>query len=89
MTATPKNWHIVDNKLELKLEFANHLELAGFLVKLIILSEKYNHHPECYFNYKKLVIKLYTHSENRITDKDYELAEKINLLLKEDSRDIS
>jgi 4a-hydroxytetrahydrobiopterin dehydratase len=48
------------------------------LVNLIgYVSEAAYHHPDLSVSWAKVVVKLKTHSENGITDKDFELARKI------------
>ena len=50
-----------------------------YRVHNVPLAEKMNHHPDLFIHsYKKLKITLFTHSENKITDKDYDLAKKID-----------
>jgi 4a-hydroxytetrahydrobiopterin dehydratase len=41
------------------------------------LAEAAWHHPDLTVSFAKVVVKLKTHSENGITDKDFELARKI------------
>ena len=45
-----------------------------------MLAEEADHHPEIYNVYNKVTLRLNTHSANGITDKDLNLAEKINLI---------
>jgi 4a-hydroxytetrahydrobiopterin dehydratase len=48
------------------------------LVNLIgYLAEAAYHHPDLTVSWAKVGVKLKTHSENGITDKDFELAKKI------------
>jgi 4a-hydroxytetrahydrobiopterin dehydratase len=41
------------------------------------LSEAAYHHPDLSVSWAKVTVKLKTHSENGITDKDFELARKL------------
>jgi 4a-hydroxytetrahydrobiopterin dehydratase len=41
------------------------------------VAEAAYHHPDLSVSWAKVVVKLKTHSENGITDKDFELARKI------------
>ncbi|MDD2871451.1 MAG: 4a-hydroxytetrahydrobiopterin dehydratase [Candidatus Gracilibacteria bacterium] len=72
-----------DGKLNKIYEFKNFLEAIAFVNKLAILAEDLNHHPDIkIFNYKYVEISISTHSENKITSRDYELAELIeNIIL--------
>ena len=46
-----------------------------------MLSEDANHHPEIHFGWGYVVIELYTHEEEKITDKDLSLAHRINQIM--------
>jgi 4a-hydroxytetrahydrobiopterin dehydratase len=47
------------------------------------LSEEENHHPDIHFGWGYVVIELFTHDEEKITELDYQLAEKISALQSE------
>ncbi len=52
------------------------------IVNLIAgISEAHFHHPDFEFGYKKIKVKLMTHSENAITQKDLDLAKDIEKFL--------
>lgn len=72
-----KDWRFIDNKLEKKFEFLNFSESLAFIVRVGLLSEKNNHHPELFNVYNKVIIRLTTHESDGVTDKDIELAKSI------------
>lgn len=72
-----KDWRFIDNKLEKKFEFLNFSESLAFIVRVGLLSEKNNHHPELFNVYNKVIIRLTTHKSDGVTDKDIELAKSI------------
>ena len=74
------NWKVIDNHhLINDYKFKNFKEVINFVNKILPLAEEMNHHPNLFIHsYKKLKIVLFTHSENKITDKDYNLAKKID-----------
>ncbi len=43
-----------------------------------VVSEKLNHHPELFNVYNKVNIRLTTHDEDGVTDKDIMLASEID-----------
>jgi 4a-hydroxytetrahydrobiopterin dehydratase len=45
------------------------------------IANHLDHHPELIFRHNALIIKTHTHSASGITDKDFDLAEKIDQLL--------
>jgi 4a-hydroxytetrahydrobiopterin dehydratase len=74
------DWIYNDNAIEKKLVFKNFMEALAFIVKVGVLSEKRNHHPELYNVYNKVTIRLTTHDVNGVTMKDFDLAKAINEL---------
>ena len=79
----PNFWENKSGVLVREFELKNFTEAVDFVNKVAKLAEAQNHHPDLeIFSYKKVKIKLVTHSENNeITNKDIALAEKINELL--------
>ena len=60
----------------------NFVEAWSFMTRVALIVEKMNHHPEWSNVYNKVTITLTTHDKgNTITDKDRELANKIDELV--------
>lgn len=76
-----KNWHFNANGIEKKFLFKNFTQALGFIVKVGVLAEKMNHHPELFNVYNKVNIRLSTHDANGLTDKDFKLATEIEELM--------
>ena len=76
------NWICQDGKLRVDIPCVNFNEALGLANKIAHLAEKHNHHPELYISYTAIVITLYTHDHRGITQKDFVLAEEIDILLK-------
>ncbi len=75
-------WIELDNKLIKEFKFNDFKDALLFINKVADISEKYNHHPEIYNVYNKVKLSLCTHDKGSIiTDKDYNLAQKIDELL--------
>jgi len=76
------SWKEENNTLKRSFEFKNFIEAWSFMTKVAMIAEKMNHHPEWNNVYNKVNITLTTHDEgNTITEKDRELANKIDQLL--------
>jgi 4a-hydroxytetrahydrobiopterin dehydratase len=73
-----KNWDMDDNKLVREYGFKSFAQAMNFVNSVAEVAEKINHHPDIYLSFNKVKLTLFTHSENKITDKDYQLAEKIS-----------
>lgn len=78
--APPIGWNISEDKLVKKFKFENFNDSISFVNSVAQVSEEMNHHPEIFINYDEVIITTWTHDQNSITEKDYELAEKINLI---------
>lgn len=78
------NWKInSEGFLEKEFEFENFISAVEFVVKIAELAETLNHHPDLKIHsYKKVIVFIKTHSENKITDKDYKLSESIEELVR-------
>ena len=75
------NWNESVDGLTKEFSFNTQTELAEFLLKVAKLSDDNNHHPDCeIYEAFKLRLKLFTHSENGVTDLDRRLAMLIDSL---------
>ena len=59
-------------------EFKAYFKALNFVQVIGWLAQKYNHHPDIYLTFSKVRVELMTHdAENKITNKDMELAKEI------------
>lgn len=59
----------------------NFLDGLDFFNRVAELAESMNHHPDLHLeNYKEAWIEIWTHTAGGLTDKDYELAARIDQL---------
>jgi len=75
------DWQFNSDGIEKKFQFKNFTEALGFIVKVGVVSEKMNHHPELFNVYNKVNIRLTTHDAGGVTDKDIKLASEIDRFL--------
>jgi 4a-hydroxytetrahydrobiopterin dehydratase len=74
-------WTAINNTLVKEFEFADFKSAVDFINRVAVVAEKQNHHPDIFLHsYKRVRITLSTHSENKVTEKDYKLAELIDKL---------
>jgi 4a-hydroxytetrahydrobiopterin dehydratase len=74
-------WEEKDNKLYKKFTFKNFSEAFAFMTRVAIEAEKMDHHPNWSNVWNTVEIWLNTHSAgNIVTDKDKELAKRIDNL---------
>ena len=81
------DWRLSDGKLHLQLVFADFVAAFDFMSKVAVLAEAAGHHPEWSNVYNRVEIDLTTHDVGGITMKDFDLAEKINRALAENTPD--
>ena len=65
-------------KLVMEKEFADFHEAMEYVNNLAELAEENNHHPDICIHYNKVMLELWTHSQNGVTELDLEFAELIN-----------
>ncbi len=74
-------WEEENNTLKKTFVFEDFIEAFAFMTKVALEAEKVDHHPEWSNVYNKVEISLRTHdADNTVTDKDRNLASKIDLL---------
>jgi 4a-hydroxytetrahydrobiopterin dehydratase len=76
------NWHFneIDNCLEKKFEFKSYLKNISFVNAIAFIANKQNHHPDLIVKFNLCHIKITTHDENSLTEKDFKLASAIDQL---------
>ena len=73
------DWNVENQKLEKEFTFSNFIESVDFVNKIVPLAQAADHHPDILIHsYKKVKVFLFTHSEGKITEKDHDLARKID-----------
>ena len=77
----PNGWHIEENSLVREFEFKDFLAALDFVNAVGTRAEAVQHHPDILLHsYRKVKITTTTHDTGRLTEKDVELAERINRL---------
>ena len=76
-------WEEKNNTLYKKFEFKNFVDAFAFMTKVALAAEKMDHHPLWTNVWNQVEVWLSTHSAGDvITDKDRQLAKKIDALVK-------
>lgn len=71
-------WIANAGKLHREFMFRDFCEAFGFMSEIALLAERSNHHPEWFNVYNKVVVDLTTHEAGGITERDFELAARMN-----------
>ena len=80
--AETDGWVYDDDMLSCTYEFDDFLEAINFVNEVAQVAEGMQHHPNIDIRYNEVHISVTTHdADNQITDKDIDLAQKIEALL--------
>lgn len=67
-------WSVDNGKLRREFVFRDFCEAFGFMAEVALVAERSNHHPEWFNVYRKVLVHLTTHEAGGITQRDFELA---------------
>ncbi len=75
-------WEMVDGRdaIHKQFVFANFVEAFGFMTKVALFAEKWNHHPEWSNVYKTVDVTLTTHDADGLSALDVKLGAKMEAL---------
>jgi 4a-hydroxytetrahydrobiopterin dehydratase len=74
-----KDWKLDGDKLTKTTAGTSFLDVITKLNTVAIEADILNHHPDfSVFGYKNIRFELSSHSEGKVTQKDYDLAKKID-----------
>lgn len=76
-TEASQDWMIEDEKLTKTFKFKDFQQAFGFMTMCALYAEKKDHHPEWFNVYNKVSIQLITHDVSGISQKDFDLAKKM------------
>ena len=77
---TLPEWSLVDGKLHREFTFRDFIEAFGFMTRAAIVAESMNHHPEWFNVYRTVRVDLTTHDAGGISQRDVELAGRLDAL---------
>jgi 4a-hydroxytetrahydrobiopterin dehydratase len=77
---TLNNWILYEDKIKKQFQFKDFSEALAFILRIGVLAEKQNHHPELHNVYNKVTIALTTHDVRGLSDKDFLLARSIDAI---------
>jgi len=75
------DWKVTDkNRILKEFLFVNYKHTMDFVNKVADLAEEEGHHPVMHVYYGKVIIELWTHAINGLSENDFILASKIDKL---------
>lgn len=82
LTHNLKDWSFEDKAIKRDFKFKTFVEAFSFMTAIALEAEKVDHHPDWSNSYNKVSIALSTHSDKGITQLDFDIANKIDVLFK-------
>ena len=76
--AEMEDWHVENDILSRRFEFANFAEALNFVNFVGAIAEKHDHHPDIKFGWGYAEIDLTTHDRKGITAFDFAVAKEIS-----------
>ena len=76
-------WESDKKKIERTFEFEDFTGSIEFVNLVAEIAEEQEHHPDIDVRDNKVVLSIYTHNKNGLTELDFQLAERIDTLSEE------
>lgn len=70
-------WELKEGAIVRLYKFKDFPEAVAFVDRVAPLAEAADHHPDILIRYNKVQLTLVTHSAGGLTEKDFQLAQKI------------
>ncbi len=75
------DWKVAENKkISREYSFVNYKHTMDFVNKVANLAEEEGHHPVMHVHFGKVLIELWTHAINGLSENDFIMASKIEKL---------
>jgi len=73
-------WEYANGRIRKQFVFRTFLRAIAFVNTVAYVAEAAKHHPDITINYNKVTLRLITHSEDALTELDFNLARQIEAL---------
>ena len=73
-------WELHDGRLTREFKFRNFESAIDYVVSCARAAERIDHHPDIHVFYNVVRLECVTHKAGGLTDRDFELAERLDAL---------
>ena len=77
------DWEYKDNSLQKRYKFVDYFETIKYLIDTVKPQEELDHHADIAIFYDEVLVKIYTHRTNDVSDFDFKLAVQMDMIAKE------
>lgn len=74
-------WNAGAKAISRRFDFGDFSEAFAFMTRVALIAETVGHHPDWSNSYDKVTIALSTHDAGGVTDRDIDMARRIEALL--------
>jgi 4a-hydroxytetrahydrobiopterin dehydratase len=71
-------WELQGDTIRRKYAFKDFKESIAFVIKVALLAERADHHPDILVEYSKVTLTLSTHDAGGLSDADFALARAVD-----------
>jgi 4a-hydroxytetrahydrobiopterin dehydratase len=75
------DWSVINGKLQKIFTLDDFQKAIYFVNKIAKLAEEENHHPEINIDHNTVIVRLFTKDQNKVSELDEQMSNKINKLL--------
>ncbi len=79
--ASIPGWLRVSGEIVRTLSFPSYMAGINFVGELARIAEEANHHPDIHIGWRKVTLRLSTHSKGGLTELDFAVARKIDRIV--------
>ncbi len=72
------DWSELNGEIQRTYQFSDFVASMAFVTKVADAAEAAQHHPDILIRYNKVTLTVSTHDAGGITDKDFDLAKKVD-----------
>ena len=76
--ASVPGWRREGGEIVRTLSFPNYMAGINFVTEAARIAEDVNHHPDIHIGWRKVTLRLSTHSKGGLTELDFALARRID-----------
>ncbi|MFI8962219.1 4a-hydroxytetrahydrobiopterin dehydratase [Streptomyces sp. NPDC053493] len=70
-------WSLDGDRITRRYELADHFAATALVVHVAQIQQELNHHSDLTLGYNSVALAVNTHTAGGVTDKDFELAERV------------
>jgi len=78
MKKLKSEWKVVNDKLCKRFKFDSYSDVLDFVNRVGGIAEKQNHHPDMIVKYDEVIVTIFDHEVNKISDKCYKFTNAID-----------